>query len=364
MFSTRFPNKFTSTVVPPSGVQMIWPIISTLWGFTLGLSLFFMDDIYLYALSLEQHPHSAVQRLGTGLSTWIEDKPNVQQFAKIKNELSAPVENFYEQELRFGTRTLREQERPVVKGTPIQDSASIVEDVSAKQDSVSPESTTVPYPKKVLMMGGSSMKTAMGSLLQSLFREHGVESIREAQIGTGLARADVVDWVSKANTIMDVHSDIDLLIVQFIGNDCQTIVSAEHEILARYGTDEWTETYLERWEALYQSAKAHDVQMVIVGLPIMKSNRFDNKVTTSSKIVFEWAKQYNIPIIPVRSLTVDAEGSYKQYLTIDNKPVKIRLKDGVHLSYQGSKIVSNYIFNRLQERFKWTKNTTTLPTEQ
>lgn len=363
MFSSRFPNKFTSTVVPPNGVQMVWPIVTTLWGFTLGLSLFFMDDIYLYSLSLEQHPHAAVQRLGAGLSAWIEDKPNVQQVAKVKNELSVPVESFYEQELRFGTQTLREQ-RAIINNTPIQESTPIVEDVSGKQDSVTPEPVTVPYPNKVLMMGGSSMKTAMGSLLQSLFREQGVESIREAQIGTGLSRADVVDWVSKANTIMDVHSDIGLLIVQFIGNDCQTIVSAEHKILARYGTEEWTETYLERWEALYQSAKAHNVQLVIVGLPIMKSNRFDKKVTSASKSVFEWAKQYNIPIIPVRSLTVDAEGSYKQYLHIDNKPVKIRLKDGVHLSYQGSKILSKYIFNRLQERFKWTKNTTTIPKEQ
>ena len=60
------------------------------------------------------------------------------------------------------------------------------------------------------MMGGSSMKTAMGSLLQSEFRKRGVESIREAQIGTGLSRADVVDWVAKANTILEVHEDIDL----------------------------------------------------------------------------------------------------------------------------------------------------------
>ena len=67
-----------------------------------------------------------------------------------------------------------------------------------------------PLPKKVLMMGGSSMKTAMGSLLQSEFRKRSVESIREAQIGTGLSRADVVDWVAKANAILDEHEDIEL----------------------------------------------------------------------------------------------------------------------------------------------------------
>ena len=364
MFSSRFPNKFSSTVVSPNGIQMVWPIVTTLWGFTLGLSLFFMDDIYLYSLSLEQYPHPSVQQLGKSLSAWIEDNPDIQQVSRVKNELTTPVETFYEREMRFGTRALTEQR---TRTSPVQaiEVPSVVPALPTKQEPLTkPKPVVVPYPRKVLMMGGSSMKTAMGSLLQSLFREQGVESIREAQIGTGLARADVVDWVSKANTIMDVHSDIDLLIVQFIGNDCQTIVSPEHEIIARYGSDEWTDSYVERWEALYQSAKAHNVQMVIVGLPIMKSNRFDAKVTTVSETVFEWAKQYDIPIIPVRSLTVDAEGRYKQYLTIDKKPVKIRLKDGVHLSYQGSKIISRHIFNRLQARFQWAKETTSKADEQ
>ena len=40
--------------------------------------------------------------------------------------------------------------------------------------------------------------------------------------------------------------------------------------LARYGGDEWTAIYLDRWESLYEAASKHDAQLVIVGLPIMK----------------------------------------------------------------------------------------------
>ena len=132
-----------------------------------------------------------------------------------------------------------------------------------------------------------------------------------------MSRADVVDWVQKADTILNVHTDIDLLIVQFIGNDCQTIVNSDHEILARYGSDTWLEVYLNRWNELHQIAEKHNVQLVIVGLPIMKSPRFDDKIESVSKRVFQWAKEHENSVVPIRSITTDANGSYQQYLTID-----------------------------------------------
>ena len=86
----------------------------------------------------------------------------------------------------------------------------------------------------------------------------------------------------------------------------------------------------------------------------MKSARFDNKLQSVSQEVFTWAKQYEVQIIPIRSLTTNGDGAYQQYLTIGDKPLKFRLKDGVHLSYQGSKIISKHIFGRLQkETFQW-----------
>ena len=198
------------------------------------------------------------------------------------------------------------------------------------------------------------MKTAMGSLLQNQFRTVGVESIREAQIGTGLARADVVDWVAKATNILEVHTDIDLVLVQFIGNDCQTLVDADHQIVARYGTPEWTEAYLERWENLYKASQKQQATMVILGLPIMESRRFDSNIQTVSLSVFDWAETHNIPIVTVRDLTTNELGGYQQYIQQDGRSLKIRLKDGVHLSYQGSKIVSQHIFEHLQALLKWS----------
>ena len=179
-------TSFALRLFPQKGVSIIWPIVSTLWGFTLGMSLFFMDDIYLFTLSLEQHHTTSLQSLGKALSGWIEQHPDIHQVSKVKNELSAPVENFYERELRFGTKAMQSKDK--VQDPVTNASLKVPSNTPSTKDTpehfqLHKEEVHTPLPSKVLMMGGSSMKTAMGSLLQSQFRQRGVESIREAQMG-------------------------------------------------------------------------------------------------------------------------------------------------------------------------------------
>ena len=257
MFSKIFPNKYRSTVEPPKAHIGIWPMLGTLWGFSLGVSFYFMDDLYLHALSWEDHPNQILQQSGQEMIQSIESTPQIRVLSQMKNQWTTPIKRFYEREMRLGTRKLQPlysnstsfPPQSIVQNRDNETTPTISETPLPESDLPTKEITT-PLPRKVLMLGGSSMKTAMGSLLQNQFRTVGVESIREAQIGTGLARADVVDWVAKATNILEAHSDIDLVLVQFIGNDCQTLVDADHQIIARYGTPEWTEAYLERWENL------------------------------------------------------------------------------------------------------------------
>jgi len=360
MFSKIFPNKYRSTVEPPESHIGIWPTLGTLWGFSLGVSFYFMDDLYLHALAWEDHPNPILQQSGKEMIQSIESTPQIRVLSQMKNQWSTPIERFYEREMRLGTRKLQPlystslPPQFVTRNQNNETTPTISDTAISKSEVLPTEEATTPLPRKVLMLGGSSMKTAMGSLLQNQFRTVGVESIREAQIGTGLARADVVDWVAKATNILEVHSDIDLVLVQFIGNDCQTLVDADHQIIARYGTPEWTEAYLERWENLYKVSQKQQATMVILGLPIMESQRFDRKIQTVSESVFAWAEEHDIPIVTVRDLTTNEQGGYQQYIEQDGRPLKIRLKDGVHLSFQGSKIVSQHIFENLHGLLKWS----------
>ena len=110
MFSSRFPNKFRSTVVPPTGTNIILLDHFNTLGFTLGLSLFFMDDICLFSLSLEQHHTASLKAVGKTMSGWIEQYPTVQRVAKVKNDIAAPVESFTNAlKLRFLERRLWNQ---------------------------------------------------------------------------------------------------------------------------------------------------------------------------------------------------------------------------------------------------------------
>ena len=349
MLSNSNPNKYRSTIRISKGQFPIWTRLCGLWLFSILLSLFFMDSIYLYALSLEQHQRPNLQQIGLQTVSWIDQHPAILQISKVKNKWRKPIESFYEREMRFGTIQTNPQSNVM---------APTVEPTTADKPKSTETNDVIPPPilppRKVLMLGGSSMKTAMGSLLQAHFRGINSDTIRKAQIGTGLSRADVVDWVQTSKDILSVHRDIDLLLVQFIGNDCQTIVDANHNILAKYDSAEWNVQYLKRWEALRTLSEEYDIPMAIIGMPMMKSKRFDQKIQTVSTTVQTWAAANAIPFIEIRSLTTTEDGEYQQYITKEDRPLKIRLKDGVHLSYQGSKIVSQHIFEQLQSTFAWS----------
>ena len=96
--------------------------------------------------------------------------------------------------------------------------------------------------------------------------------------------------------------------------------------MARYGSDEWTRIYIDRWEDLYQTASKRNVQLVIVGLPIMKSNRFDTKLQAVSSEVFSWANQNDIPVIQIRNLTTNEAGAYQQYLTHRKQTIEVSIE--------------------------------------
>ena len=151
---------------------------------------------------------------------------------------------------------------------------------------------------------------------------------------------------------MQLHPSIDLVIVQFIENDCQTI-DANHQVVAKYGTEEWNTAYIAKWDALFEATQKANAELMIIGLPIMQSRRFDGRITAVSSMVLKWAETHQIDFIPIRDYTVNSSGRYAQYLKKDGRNRKMRLKDGVHLSFVGSTIVATEVFNTLNKKYDW-----------
>lgn len=337
----------------------------TAWFCWILAGFWFMDELYLKSIELERHPNSLVQKLAKINSNFFENHPQLQALSSWKNHIRSPVESFYEREMRLGNHSMLPEEHTTVQSNENDNHTKIS---NTEIESI-PSKSTVPSsapssPKHILLLGGSSMKTAFGSILEQNLQERNLQTIREAQIGTGLSRADVIDWSKRLSELLERYPSIDLVIVQFIGNDCQAIVDSNHHVIAKYGTPEWNTAYIDKWDALLKTTQQANAELLIIGLPIMQNKRFDRRIQNVSSMVFKWAAEHKVDFIPIRDYTVNPSGQYTQYLEMNGRNRKIRLKDGVHLSFVGSTIVATEVFNTLNEKYHWpliSTDTTTQP---
>lgn len=313
-----------------------------------------MDELYLNSIELEQHPNPMIQHMARISSDVFETHPQLQTISQWKNQVRSPVEAFYEREMRLGNHRLSE-EPPTTERLVIQTSNPLSIDIEVEPVTENNEAEPMVQhlPQHVLLLGGSSMKTAFGSVLEQHLQDRNLQTIREAQIGTGLSRADVIDWSARLSDLLHKHPSIDLVIVQFIGNDCQTIVDSNHQIIAKYGTPEWNTAYINKWDALYEATQEANADLMIIGLPIMKNKRFDQRIQTVTDLVMKWATDHQVDFLPIRNYTINTTGEYTQYLELDGRNRKIRLTDGVHLSFVGSTIVATEVFNTLNQKYDW-----------
>ena len=96
MLHNKHPNKYRSPVRRLSGHHSrLWSVVF-LWGITLLLSGFFIDEIHLYGISIEESPRKLSQKFGQSLTTWIENNPKTKRVSQFKNELRDPIKNFYD----------------------------------------------------------------------------------------------------------------------------------------------------------------------------------------------------------------------------------------------------------------------------
>ena len=103
----------------------------------------------------------------------------------------------------------------------------------------SSEKTKLPttIPQRVLLVGSSSMKSDLGAFLAKSLRKQELYVHRHAKVGSGLARPDFYDWMNIIPELVSTHTP-DLVIVQFVGNDCQSLIMPDGSLKAKYGTKE------------------------------------------------------------------------------------------------------------------------------
>ena len=201
-------------------------------------------------------------------------------------------------------------------------------------------------PLRIGVFGDSMADGLYAGLYRDLRDEPKVTVTKFSEVSTGLSRYDYVDIQSRTQRQIE-ETPIDVAVILFGTNDAQGISldGAVHD----FGTDGWKTAYATRIDNLVAMLRSRDVAVYWVGLPRMKSSRFDGRMALVNDVVEARMRALGVPYLETTGLTSNAEGRYEAYLpNRDGRKVLMRANDGIHMSMAGYLRMSGPVAERLK----------------
>jgi hypothetical protein len=217
---------------------------------------------------------------------------------------------------------------------PVEAAPAVPVPVVAARPAVTPLTTRMARGQLRIGVFGDSMADGLwAALYRDLNTEPGVSVTKFSEVSTGLSRYDYVDIQAKTARQLDEHP-VDVAVVLFGTNDAQGI-SLDGQVHP-FGTDGWKAAYAKRVDDLVGLLRSRDIAVYWVGLPRMKRESFDARMTLINAVVAERMAALEVPYIDTVPLTANDAGGYEAYLpTETGRRTLMRANDGIHMSMAG-----------------------------
>ena len=201
-------------------------------------------------------------------------------------------------------------------------------------------------PLRIGVFGDSMADGLYAGLYRDLQHTPNVTVSKFSQVSTGLSRYDYVDIQARTRGQLD-EQPVDVAVVLFGTNDAQGI-ELDGQVHA-FGTDGWKAAYAKRITDLVTLLRSRDVAVYWVGLPRMKRESFDGRMTLINQVVEARMRALGVPYIETTGLTSNADGGYEAYLPNgEGKRTLMRANDGIHMSMAGYLRMSAPVAERLK----------------
>lgn len=198
---------------------------------------------------------------------------------------------------------------------------------------------------KLLLLGDSMLKSGLQMHLQTNFAKNHpeVEIVVKSQSGTGLSRPEVYDWV---DYVKSLPAEYETMLIFLGTNDAQNFIQNKNVI--NFGSEEWIKEYAFRLRALIDESCQKAKKVYWVGSLRMRSESFDRKMAILNSVAkkeIERKKSCGQYIGVTNWLSKNAK--YADHLELNKKSVKIRMEDGIHLSYWGAQLFSQKLIEQI-----------------
>lgn len=326
-------------------------VLAASWLILAALMVVFAPDLNQWAIAAE-NPNVAqrIEPLTAALST----AAGHLGVAQTRQAVEASIHHLYDEPVIIGAREAVSEVASLPPAPQVNSSTLNSGDKAAPEQVAAAASAAKFSPTRILLVGDSSIQAGLGTKLERQLETY--DNVIVSRFGlhsTGIARPDYFDWNDKLAELMD-DFEPNLVIAYWGDNDCQGLSTKEGEFVAHFGTDEWDAEYGRRMEAIVKQIRDHGSQVVIIGMPIMRSKSFSKRIERLNGVVKQATEAAGGFYLPTWDMCADAEGKYMASVEFEEKVRIIRASDGIHLSTHGSAYVAYKICEELEQLFAMT----------
>jgi hypothetical protein len=193
----------------------------------------------------------------------------------------------------------------------------------------------------VVVFGDSLGDGVWAGLYHVFQKDRRISVIRKSRVATGFARQDFFDWNAAAREAA-AEMRIDAAVIVMGTNDRQTIVeNGERHALFEPG---WRAIYDRRVDEFTATLKAAGARVYWVGLPVMRSPRFEEDMRRFNGIFAARAAANGVTFIPTHAAVAGPDGGYAAYgLDRSGRKKLLRTEDGIHFTMEGYDLLAETV---------------------
>lgn len=204
-------------------------------------------------------------------------------------------------------------------------------------------------PLRTLLVTGDSMVQPMDSSLARELTEEGVRTIREAKIGTGISKTDLLDWGRFSQQQAAEHR-ADAVVVFLGANEGFPMPTPGAGTVECCGP-EWAAEYATRVRSMMAAySRGGEATVYWTLLPAARDRSRTEIIETVNEAIRVAAAPFgdDVRLLDVPDVFTP-RGAYRD--TIDGEIV--RDADGIHLNGRGADIAADLVIGELREAYDW-----------
>ncbi len=206
----------------------------------------------------------------------------------------------------------------------------------------------------VNVLGDSLGVEAAEGLSQAFTDKPEIAVVARAHESSGLVRDDYYDWFKVVSDLAAAKDKLDFVVVIIGINDLQVLKDGAETLDPL--SDKWRDIYGQRIERLIAPFGLAHVPVAWVGLPPMRSERFNAQVVKLNELYKERAEKAGAQYIDIWDAFADDAGQYDAYgPDINGQNAKLRAADGIHFTKAGSRKLAQFLEAEIRRAFEAAK---------